>query len=121
MARCSGASEIDRRGGSRRAYEGTIQLLWHHRPHDPIRLETVDVSESGARVRTSCGLPEGMTGTAIELIGRPLEGPGGPTGDGDEVVLERLLIGRTVTVAWSKAVRRDDGRIDHFEAGLRFF
>ena len=99
------ASEIDRRCSPRQAYEGTLLIMWHHRPQAPVRLHTLDVSEGGARVLTTCCLPEGMTGTAIELLG----------------AMDRHLIGRTVTVVWSKAVRRDDGRLDHFEAGLRFF
>lgn len=79
------------------------------------------MSEGGARVRTTCVLPEGLTGTAVELIGRPAEGAEGNRPGEDRVVLERILIGRTVTVAWSKAVRREDGKLDHLEAGLRFF
>lgn len=119
--RASSATEDDRRNSPRRPYEGTILIIWHHRPNDPIRLETLDVSEGGARVRTTCVLPEGMTGTAIELLGRPAEGAEGNRPGEDRVVLERILIGRTVTVAWSKAVRREDGKLDHLEAGLRFF
>ena len=63
-------------------------------------------------------MPEGMTGTAVELLGRPVNDE---SNESDEVILERILIGRTVTVCWSKPVRREDGGIDHFEAGLRFF
>lgn len=113
--------EIERRKSPRKAYEGTLLIIWHHRPSTPVRLHTVDVSEGGARVRTSCGLMDGMTGTAVELIGRPAEGEVGNRPGEDRVVLERLMIGRSVTVAWNRAVRDENGRLDHFEAGLRFF
>jgi len=120
-SRAQAVSEANRRASNRRPYEGTIQIIWHHRPQDPVRLETLDVSEGGARVRTTCNLPEGMTGTAVELLGRPAEGAEGNRPGEDRIVLERLMIGRTAMVVWSKVVRRDDGRIDHFESGLRFF
>lgn len=95
-----------------------------------MRLATVDVSETGARVRTTCCLPHGMTGTALEIVSDHDEAPepacmgassrGSARVDG-ELPLTRIPIGRSVTVVWSRAIRRDDGRLDHYEAGLRFF
>jgi len=133
-------SGAERRQTDRREFNGAIVLIWHHRPGQVMQLSTVDVSETGARVRTTCCLPEGMTGMAIELVssregdwghdreggvdagvvearGRDAESPANRSG----TTLSRIPIGRAVTVVWSRAIRREDGRLDHYEAGLRFF
>lgn len=104
----------DRRSSDRHDFHGWLVLQWHHRPGDGVRYQTIDVSETGARVRTSCSHPEGMTGTAVELV------PESPAGTGDDR-LDPIPIRRSFIVVWSKAIRRDDGRLDHHEAGLRFF
>ncbi len=103
----------ERRRGDRQDFHGWLVLCWHHRPDQPMRLPTIDVSETGARVRTTCCLAEGMTGSAVEIV------PGAPAGVGDDR-RDPIPIRRTFAVVWSRAVRRDDGRLDHFEAGLRF-
>jgi len=68
-------------------------------------------------------MPEGMTGTAVELLCAPerdADDSADPAGPIESRELGRHLIGRTVTVVWSKTIRREDGRLDHFESGLRF-
>jgi hypothetical protein len=94
---------LERRLPLRHPYSGQIVLLWHHDPSRACTYETVDTSESGARVRTSCPLLEGMTGVALRL------NPG------------ELPIDRTVMVVWCRGIRDGAGRLTHHEAGLRFF
>jgi len=94
---------IERRTLGRAPHAGHLVLLWHHDPSRMCAYETLDTSESGARVRTSCPLLEGMTGVAVCL--RPGE----------------LSIDRTVMVAWCRGMRDGAGRLTHHEAGLRFF
>jgi hypothetical protein len=93
---------IERRDSGRS--EGTCELVmfWHHEPSVVCRYETLDVSGTGARVRTEAPLPDGMTGVVIELQ------PG-------DVHVERAAM-----VAWSRGIRESDGRTMHFEAGIRF-
>jgi len=94
---------IERRVPSRAAHGGHLVLLWHHDPSRMCAYETIDTSESGARVRASCPLLEGMTGVAVCL------NPG------------ELAIDRTVMVVWCRGIRDGDGRLMHHEAGLRYF
>jgi hypothetical protein len=94
---------IERRLPARSVHGGHLVLLWHHDPSRMCAYETVDTSESGARVRASCPLLEGMTGVAVCL------NPG------------ELSIDRTVMVVWCRGIRDGEGRLTHHEAGLRFF
>lgn len=93
---------IERRDSGR--CEGTCELVmfWHHEPSVLCRYETLDVSGTGARVRTDAPLPEGMTGVVLEL----------QPGD--------IHIERAAMVVWSRAIRDPDGRALHHEAGIRF-
>ncbi len=93
---------IERRDAGRHGNAGEIVLFWHHDPGTTCRYETIDVSGTGARVRTEAPLPEGMTGVALELQ------PG-------DVQLERAAM-----VVWSRGIRDTDGRTTHHEAGIRF-
>ncbi|MBM4099763.1 MAG: hypothetical protein FJ260_07405 [Planctomycetes bacterium] len=93
---------IERRDNGRSNGTGEIVLFWHHDPATVCRYETLDVSDSGARIRTDASLPEGMTGVAVELQ------PG-------DVQLER-----TAMVVWARGIRDADGRALHHEAGIRF-
>jgi hypothetical protein len=68
-----------------------------------VRYETLDLSEGGMRIRSSCALLEGMTGRVRLSL------PDSPT------------IDRPAMVAWSRACYDREGRIDHFEAGIRLF
>lgn len=94
---------IERRMPVRTPHSGHLVLLWHHDPSRMCAYETLDTSESGARVRASCPLLEGMTGVAVCL------NPG------------ELTIDRTVMVVWCRGIRDANGRLTHHEAGLRFF
>ncbi len=93
---------IERRDSGRHGNTGEIVLFWHHDPGTNCRYETIDVSGTGARIRTDAPLPEGMTGVALELQ------PG-------DVQLERAAM-----VVWSRGIRDADGRTTHHEAGIRF-
>lgn len=93
---------IERRDNGRSEGSGELSVFWHHDPTVTCRYETLDVSGSGARVRTECALPEGMTGVAVEFQ------PG-------EVALDRAVM-----VVWSRGIRDAEGRTTHFEAGIRF-
>ena len=118
----------ERRRGDRLEFQGWLVLVWHHRPGEPMRYQTVDVSETGARIRTTCCHPDGMTGTAIELVADFADGGNGGVGEGHACVggaatnhgVQRVPIRRSFIVVWSRAIRRDEGRLDHHEAGLRF-
>ncbi|MFO0961478.1 MAG: hypothetical protein U0625_01075 [Phycisphaerales bacterium] len=92
-----------RAGGARVPHDGHIVVLWHHDPMRSCAYETSDTSESGARIRSTCPLLDGMTGVAVCL------NPG------------EIVIDRTVMVVWSRGIRDADGRVTHHEAGLRFF
>ena len=93
---------IERRDNGRNQGAGELSVFWHHDPSCTCRYETLDVSGSGARVRTEGSLPEGMTGVAVEFQ------PG-------DVALDRAVM-----VVWSRGIRDADGRTSHFEAGIRF-
>lgn len=93
---------IERRDNGRSANTGEIVLFWHHDPATVCRYDTLDVSGTGARIRTDASLPEGMTGVAVEL----------QPGD--------VQIERTAMVVWSRGIRDAEGRTLHHEAGIRF-
>ncbi len=93
----------ERRDSGRAAHEGHLVVLWHHDPTRSCAYETNETSESGARIRSTCPLLDGMTGVAVCL------NPG------------EVIIDRTVMVVWSRGIRDAAGRVTHHEAGLRFF
>jgi hypothetical protein len=93
---------IDRRDMDRRNNLSEFVMFWHHDPADMCRYVTLDLSNTGARLRTSAPLPEGMTGVAM-------------TAKSSDEQIER-----TVMVVWSRSIRDSDGNTTHHEAGLRF-
>jgi hypothetical protein len=93
----------DRRDRGRMAIVTDALVRWHHDPTKQMRYETLDISEGGMRIRSSCALLEGMTGRVRLSL------PDSPT------------IDRPAMVAWSRACYDREGRIDHFEAGIRLF
>ena len=95
-------ASIERRDSGR--CEGTcrIVMFWHHDPSVTCLYDTLDVSGTGARVRTESPLPEGMTGVVMELQ------PG------------NVQVERPAMVVWSRAIRDGEGRTVHHEAGIRF-
>ncbi len=93
----------DRRDRGRMAIVTDALVRWHHDPNKQVRYETLDISEGGMRIRSSCALLEGMTGRVRLSL------PDTPT------------IDRPAMVAWSRACYDREGRIDHFEAGIRLF
>ncbi len=93
---------IERRDMGRRSNLGEFVMFWHHDPADLCRYVTLDLSTTGARLRTEAPLPEGMTGVAMSARSC------------DE------QIERTVMVVWSRSIRDSDGNTTHHEAGLRF-
>ncbi len=97
------ASTQERRGAERLPDAGELVIAWHNAPGRLMRFPTVDISENGARIRTTCCLLDGLTGMAIShnALSTPID--------------------RSVMVVWSRAIRTETGRLDHYEAGLRFF
>jgi hypothetical protein len=94
-----GTSDLNRREATRNAVSVEVVLAWHFNPDQPVRYRSVDLSESGMRLRSSTPLLEGMTGTLRSVLpeGRKLD--------------------RSVMVVWS----RPNGTSSGYEAGLRFF
>ena len=95
------SSDADRREADRESISVEVVLAWHFNPDQPVRYRSVDLSDTGIRVRSSTPLLEGMTGTLKTILpeGRHLDRP--------------------VMVVWARP-----GGDDHhsgFEAGLRFF
>ena len=78
-----------------------VVLAWHFNPEQPVRYRSVDLSDTGIRIRSSTPLLEGMTGTLKTIL---------PEG-------QRL--DRPVMVVWTR-VGSGDASLG-FEAGLRFF
>jgi len=93
----------DRRDRGRTAITTGVLVRWHHDPNKQVSYETLDVSEGGIRIRSTCVLLEGMTGRVRLSL------PDTPT------------IDRPAMVAWCRACYDREGRIDHFEGGIRLF
>ena len=93
---------IERRDMDRRNNLSEFVMFWHHDPADMCRYVTLDLSSTGARLRTNAPLPEGMTGVAM-------------TAKSSDEQIER-----TVMVVWSRSIHDSDGNTTHHEAGLRF-
>ena len=96
------AESVDRRDNGRQAGIGEIVMFWHHDPSQVCRYCTLDMSESGARVRSEAEILEGLTGVVMEL----------QPGD--------VQVERTAMVVWSRAIRDAEGHLSHHETGLRF-
>ena len=94
-----GTSNLNRRDATRNAVSVEVVLAWHFNPDQPVRYRSVDLSETGMRLRSSTPLLEGMTGTLRSVLpeGRRLD--------------------RSVMVVWSRPAGTGTG----YEAGLRFF
>ncbi|RPG13976.1 MAG: PilZ domain-containing protein [Phycisphaera sp. TMED9] len=94
-----GTSDLNRRESARNAVSVEVVMAWHFNPDQPVRYRSVDLSETGMRLRSSTPLLEGMTGTLRSVLpeGRRLD--------------------RSVMVVWS----RPSGTGSGYEAGLRFF
>ena len=94
-----GTSDLNRREATRNAVSVEVVLAWHFNPDQPVRYRSVDLSETGMRLRSSTPLLEGMTGTLRSVLpeGRRLD--------------------RSVMVVWSRPAGTGTG----YEAGLRFF
>ncbi|MBC23339.1 MAG: hypothetical protein CMJ32_05415 [Phycisphaerae bacterium] len=88
----------ERRSDTRNLQDGEIVLVWHHDPSSRVRLELVDISDNGARVRTSIPLVKGMTGIALNTL------PGGGSLD------------TPIMVRWCSSIDEQC-----WEAGLEFF
>jgi hypothetical protein len=94
-----GTSDLNRRESTRNAVSVEVVMAWHFNPDQPVRYRSVDLSETGMRLRSSTPLLEGMTGTLRSVLpeGRRLD--------------------RSVMVIWSRPAGTGSG----YEAGLRFF
>ena len=90
----------ERRGGGRNMVSCTVAVTWHHEPHKSVNYDGLDLSESGLRISSPTILPEGMTGRAIFNAGT-------------------ISFNRAAVISWCRAIRDSDGRINHWEAGLR--
>lgn len=90
----------ERRDGGRNMISCNVAVTWHHEPHKSVNYEGLDLSESGLRISSPTILPEGMTGRAIFDAGT-------------------ISFNRAAVISWCRAIRDNDGRIDHWEAGLR--
>jgi hypothetical protein len=93
---------IERRDMGRHNNFGEFVMFWHHDPAELCRYITLDLSNTGARLRTNTPLPEGMTGVAM-------------TARSCDEQIERIVM-----VVWSRSIRDADGNTSHHEAGLRF-
>ena len=94
--------DIERRDTNRPGGFGEFMPSWHHDPSTVGAFEALDTSGSGARLRTDAPLPEGMTGVAVSFQ------PG------------NVAIDRAVMVVWSRGIRDAEGRVTHYEAGIRY-
>lgn len=93
----------ERRDNGRIALVTEVLVRWHHDPSRQVCYETLDVSEGGLRIRHDCALLEGMTGRVrLSLPDVP-------------------LIDRPAMVAWSRASHDQEGRLAHFESGIKLF
>ncbi|MAB72051.1 MAG: hypothetical protein CMJ54_06430 [Planctomycetaceae bacterium] len=102
MSRKATASTgADRREAERDSISVEVVLAWHFNPDQPVRYRSVDLSDTGIRIRSSAPLLEGMTGTLKTIL---------PEG---------RHVDRAVMVVWARA-GGDDPSLG-FEAGLRFF
>ena len=90
----------ERRDGGRNMISCTVAVTWHHEPNNSVNYDGLDLSESGLRISSQTILPEGMTGRAIFDAGT-------------------ISFNRAAVISWCRAIRDNDGRIDHWEAGLR--
>jgi len=90
----------ERRGGCRTPLACPVAIRWHHLPEGDHMYEGLDLSENGLRVRSEGPLSEGLTGRANFVVGT-------------------IAFDRPCIVSWCRAFRSEDGRIDHWESGLR--
>lgn len=92
-------ASVDRRDATRATVDTEVVMSWHFRPSETVRYRTVDLSETGMRIRSTTPLIEGMTGTLVSTLpeGRRLD--------------------QACMVVWC---RGGSGGTD-YEAGLRFF
>ena len=95
------STDSDRRETDRESISVEVVLAWHFNPDQPVRYRSVDLSDTGIRIRSSTPLLEGMTGTLKTILpeGRHLDRP--------------------VMVVWSRV--GGENAFPGFEAGLRFF
>ncbi|MHC4247289.1 MAG: hypothetical protein ACYSUU_10860, partial [Planctomycetota bacterium] len=56
------STDADRREADRESISVEVVLAWHFNPDQPVRYRSVDLSDTGIRVRSSTPLLEGMTG-----------------------------------------------------------
>lgn len=89
----------DRREAERTTARVELLISWHFQPDQKVRYRSLDLSETGLRIRSSTPLLEGMTGVLVSTL---------PEGE---------RVDRAVMVVWSRTSR--DG-LGH-EAGLRYF
>lgn len=90
----------ERRGGSRNQIACKVEVCWHHDHENKCTYDGIDLSENGLRLRSPCVLSEGLTGRAKFSIGS-------------------IDFDRAAVISWCRAFRDANGRIDHWEAGLR--
>ncbi len=90
----------ERRDGGRKTISCSVVVTWHHNPNKSVSYDGLDLSESGLRISSKTILPEGMTGRAVFEAGT-------------------VSFDRAAVISWCRAIRDNDGRIDHWEAGLR--
>ncbi len=90
----------ERRGGCRSPLACAVEVRWHHLPDATHEYEGLDLSENGLRMRSSGPLSEGLTGRANFSMGS-------------------IAFDRPCIVSWCRAFRDDEGRISHWESGLR--
>lgn len=89
----------ERRESDRNEVQVEVVVSWHFQPDQSMRYETLDLSDTGMRIRSSTPLLEGMTG----VIGA--------------ILPEGRKVNRACMVVWSRHAASGSGH----EAGLRFF
>ena len=98
--RDAAASKADeRRGSDRSDLQVEVVVAWHFQPDQTMRYRSLDLSETGMRIRSSTPLLEGMTGVLVSVL---------PEG---------CRLDRACMVVWSRHAASEEG----YEAGLRFF
>ncbi len=94
-------SSTNRRDSDRTPVSVEVLMAWHFNPDQPVRYRSVDLSETGIRIRSATPILEGMTGIL------------------KTVLPEGRHVDRPVMVVWVRPT--GDASSSGFEAGLRFF
>lgn len=73
----SDQAAADRRSEPREPAQGEVMLRWHLEPPTTMRYELIEISNSGARIRSGMSIPSGAIGTVLKQLpeGTPVNRP----------------------------------------------